>query len=147
MIIYVYALQLQLQSFKPINTLPDLHMGTSAAMSAQYMENLYWFTFQICYWDSIYNLIYIFTTCVCVCVCPTRQFSVLIHRRNRPGQSVGFGKWDSARTVGRKTGFSPRFGKRDHFCLCSTVTTPKLQAHQHTPGLAHGHRCSNVNSI
>jgi hypothetical protein len=35
-IISVYALQLQLQSFKPINTLPDLHMGTGAATSAQY---------------------------------------------------------------------------------------------------------------
>jgi len=35
-IIYVCVLQLQLQSFKPINTLPDLHMGTGAAASAQY---------------------------------------------------------------------------------------------------------------
>jgi hypothetical protein len=35
-IISVCVLQLQLQSFKPINTLPDLHMGTGAAASAQY---------------------------------------------------------------------------------------------------------------
>jgi hypothetical protein len=33
-IISVCALQLQFQSFKPINTLPNLHMGTGAAASA-----------------------------------------------------------------------------------------------------------------
>jgi len=35
-IISICALQLQFQSFKPINTLPDLHMGTCAVVSAQY---------------------------------------------------------------------------------------------------------------
>jgi hypothetical protein len=78
------------------------------------------------------------------------------------GFGTGFGKRDSEkRDLERdsengiqngiwKTGFGRRivgFGKWDHICLCSAVATPELQAHQHTPGLAHGHRCSSVRSI